>query len=817
MTPTLHNRKLFTRAAKDLAGMRVDLQVARPRVDDPRLERAINHLDGALQDLMDLAAAGDELPLFAGKSESSIEVETLRRCRECGCTEEDCSQCQAKTGEGCVWVDDDLCSACIRDKVPERVYQLIMDANTEEEWRKLYRRAKAEADVAGFASAEPVAIPPRREPFAEQRTWPAWDVTSGGAWVARLHAPDRARALTFATSVIDGDVMVVPEDPAFDDDALVAGLPVGHGRDRLILATVARDARLVSPLDDGTAPAPKPPAKKKASTGRAAALARIAGQVATLASRPAPPTEHEYHVSIDDHDGTDFWAYDVVTAPSLAQAMAKARELVDADPEMKNSAIRVDPADELVDGVLVPMAECVPCGKRWPKAEGVGCPACVHGAMTADKGQLGPNLRRATESSYVAAERWAELRATGASDDQIKRLLDQFWSGGWAAEGPDHDFQVRGGRVPAIWYGLNRWSGKSSLAGQALVAEVRRLLEIPEPTAMKLFDVRFSKKLGDPKYGNTFWIDDVGQVEAADEASALVAARAKFADATVSFWGDPRPIEWEHVFVRPAKPKLADHASEANQVVDQSPPRVNDNGTSTADPFGLVPPPGMIDRDIYASNLETGIFVARRRVEADKLRHWGATDILGRLPRGWCFHEQEASADNDQHIPRPMSFTGYGPDRRHLAWVRPGVALAHELPGRVVVGDGWEFLGVVESAKPAERLPGTLDSNLRRALHAIQGAAERWAAIRSGEGSDAAIRTQLGYEWQGGPGASAMDELRYATRGGSKPAFWWPAYVASGPPTLSGKPLIAAIRRVLEIPEPAVSKPTRKRKEAAVG
>lgn len=35
-----------------------------------------------------------------------------RRCRKCGCTEEDCSQCIERTGEPCHWVDKDLCSAC---------------------------------------------------------------------------------------------------------------------------------------------------------------------------------------------------------------------------------------------------------------------------------------------------------------------------------------------------------------------------------------------------------------------------------------------------------------------------------------------------------------------------------------------------------------------------------------------------------------------------------------------------------------------------------------------------------------------------------
>ncbi|QYY35285.1 hypothetical protein [Ruficoccus sp. ZRK36] len=35
-----------------------------------------------------------------------------RRCRECGCTDNDCSGCVARTSEPCHWVEEDLCSAC---------------------------------------------------------------------------------------------------------------------------------------------------------------------------------------------------------------------------------------------------------------------------------------------------------------------------------------------------------------------------------------------------------------------------------------------------------------------------------------------------------------------------------------------------------------------------------------------------------------------------------------------------------------------------------------------------------------------------------
>ena len=39
-------------------------------------------------------------------------TDTVQRCRVCGCTDDDCSQCIARTGSPCHWVTGDLCSAC---------------------------------------------------------------------------------------------------------------------------------------------------------------------------------------------------------------------------------------------------------------------------------------------------------------------------------------------------------------------------------------------------------------------------------------------------------------------------------------------------------------------------------------------------------------------------------------------------------------------------------------------------------------------------------------------------------------------------------
>ena len=35
-------------------------------------------------------------------------------CRDCGCTDDDCTACFMRTGRACWWVQPDLCSACVR-------------------------------------------------------------------------------------------------------------------------------------------------------------------------------------------------------------------------------------------------------------------------------------------------------------------------------------------------------------------------------------------------------------------------------------------------------------------------------------------------------------------------------------------------------------------------------------------------------------------------------------------------------------------------------------------------------------------------------
>jgi ParB/RepB/Spo0J family partition protein len=58
------------------------------------------------------SAKGQGMKVKGGRKKKTGAV---RKCRVCGCTDDDCSQCVEKTGEPCHWVEDDLCSACLEE------------------------------------------------------------------------------------------------------------------------------------------------------------------------------------------------------------------------------------------------------------------------------------------------------------------------------------------------------------------------------------------------------------------------------------------------------------------------------------------------------------------------------------------------------------------------------------------------------------------------------------------------------------------------------------------------------------------------------
>ncbi|HET6255837.1 MAG TPA: hypothetical protein VFE32_17300 [Puia sp.] len=65
--------------------------------------------------------AGEEIPegtkewIALEFDNDNLFVPAVRKCRVCGCTDDDCRQCIEKTGNACHWVEADLCSACVEE------------------------------------------------------------------------------------------------------------------------------------------------------------------------------------------------------------------------------------------------------------------------------------------------------------------------------------------------------------------------------------------------------------------------------------------------------------------------------------------------------------------------------------------------------------------------------------------------------------------------------------------------------------------------------------------------------------------------------
>jgi PRTRC genetic system protein E len=54
-------------------------------------------------------------------SQLAEKIITERKCRVCGCTQDDCHRCVVKTGSPCYWVEDNLCSACVNEEADIKV------------------------------------------------------------------------------------------------------------------------------------------------------------------------------------------------------------------------------------------------------------------------------------------------------------------------------------------------------------------------------------------------------------------------------------------------------------------------------------------------------------------------------------------------------------------------------------------------------------------------------------------------------------------------------------------------------------------------
>ena len=81
------------------------------RVDGP--DEKTSELNSS--DILPCLSANDEMVVIDRSHERQDipqQENTVRTCRVCGCTDNDCRGCFERTGKPCHWVEEDLCSAC---------------------------------------------------------------------------------------------------------------------------------------------------------------------------------------------------------------------------------------------------------------------------------------------------------------------------------------------------------------------------------------------------------------------------------------------------------------------------------------------------------------------------------------------------------------------------------------------------------------------------------------------------------------------------------------------------------------------------------
>ena len=115
----------------------------------------------------------------------------------------------------------------------------------------------------------------------------------------------------------------------------------------------------------------------------------------------------------------------------------------------------------------------------------------------------------------------------------------------------------------------------------------------------------------------------------------------------------------------------------------------------------------------------------------------------------------------------------------------------------------WEADAKATGLKPIPRPDHndmSVDACLYRALHMFSHGTERWTIARKKGLTDDELKTTIGEEFGIEGGGSGHRE-----KGGANPGFWWeasPDKQDHKKPTLQGKALLDAVRRLMQIPAP---------------
>jgi hypothetical protein len=111
----------------------------------------------------------DQLVCIDPENDVYVHRDETGTCRICGCTDEDCSACVARTGTVCSWVEHNVCSACADAELTRDVLALVdidldrLTLETIASWSPADRQLAIEwaGAVHLDASDNDVDVPPR--------------------------------------------------------------------------------------------------------------------------------------------------------------------------------------------------------------------------------------------------------------------------------------------------------------------------------------------------------------------------------------------------------------------------------------------------------------------------------------------------------------------------------------------------------------------------------------------------------------------------------------------------------------------------------
>jgi hypothetical protein len=144
------------------------------------------------------------------------------------------------------------------------------------------------------------------------------------------------------------------------------------------------------------------------------------------------PGEHRYHVHLEDDDSDNPTFLGTLVAVSLARAVEIAPTWFWDNVVVPGTPLVVVPADAVHGEPWpfgTPLAECLTCGRRWPKAGPIGCPACVHALdeVAVEPPQYCWRDEHALELEVVSAQQYTDLSHEGI--ETVGQLWDALERG----------------------------------------------------------------------------------------------------------------------------------------------------------------------------------------------------------------------------------------------------------------------------------------------------------------------------------------------------------------------------------------------------